>query len=421
MVSAKSQAQRRSSPGKSILRPSNMEKQEFKSKWDELARDLGAEIPPETLEREQARSVSTTDTVEPTTADMAPTASTVSRPLPKRSSADWDKLAGDLGLPPLEPAASLREAPSEERQPAAPPPEISRKPTAERPPREPRQHPQRREPREKQSESSGNRRQPSGRNRESARRSDETSRTERAAAAEHEVPTPPAEKREDPAKPAAVSLWHKIFGSPTEQSATLSDMPSTPSKPKERFETRDEPVEISVDEIRSLSGADVTAAPAVEELDHDEATKPSEDAEASASMDQRRGRVRRRRRGGRGRGSEQGEGRRREKREIETSRDTPESDDDFDDLRLDDSAADDLDSDTLADKLAADEYSDGEDVGATDADRSKAAQRAIPSWDEAIGFIVDSNMQSRSQRRPPSRSPSRGGSTRGRTRGRRKS
>jgi len=395
-----------------------MEKQEFKSKWDELARDLGAEIPPETLEREQARSVSTTGTVEPTTADRTPTAATVSRPAPKHSSADWDKLAGDLGLPPVEPAASLLEAPSEERQTVSPPPEISRKPTAERPPREPRQPPQRREPREKQSESSGNRRKPSSRNRGPAKRSDETSRTERAAAAEHEVPTPPAEKREDPAKPASVSLWHKIFGSPTGQSATLSDMPS---KPKEGFETRDEPVAISGDEIRSLSGADVTAAPGVEELDYDEVTKPAEDAEASAQTEQRPGRVRRRRRGGRGRGSEQGEGRRREKREIETSRDTPEADDDFDDLRLDDSAADDLDSDTLADKLAADEYSNGEDVGATDADRSKAAQRAIPSWDEAIGFIVDSNMQSRSQRRPPSRSPSRGGSSRGRPRGRRKS
>jgi hypothetical protein len=59
--------------------------------------------------------------------------------------------------------------------------------------------------------------------------------------------------------------------------------------------------------------------------------------------------------------------------------------------------------------------------------RSAALQRSIPSWDEAIGFIVDTNMQSRSQRRPPSRSGgggsrdngSRGGGGRGR--GRRKS
>jgi hypothetical protein len=42
-------------------------------------------------------------------------------------------------------------------------------------------------------------------------------------------------------------------------------------------------------------------------------------------------------------------------------------------------------------------------------------QRSIPSWDEAIGYIVDSNLQTRSQRRPSSQS----GSQRGRSRGRR--
>jgi len=56
--------------------------------------------------------------------------------------------------------------------------------------------------------------------------------------------------------------------------------------------------------------------------------------------------------------------------------------------------------------------------------RSAALQRSIPSWDEAIGFIVDTNMQSRSQRRPQSR-PGGGsrdnGSRGGRGRGRRKS
>jgi hypothetical protein len=54
--------------------------------------------------------------------------------------------------------------------------------------------------------------------------------------------------------------------------------------------------------------------------------------------------------------------------------------------------------------------------------RSAALQRSIPSWDEAIGFIVDTNMQSRSQRRPSSRPGSRdNGSRGGRGRGRRKS
>jgi hypothetical protein len=55
--------------------------------------------------------------------------------------------------------------------------------------------------------------------------------------------------------------------------------------------------------------------------------------------------------------------------------------------------------------------------------RSAALQRSIPSWDEAIGFIVDTNMQSRSQRRPQSRSAGGSrdnGSRGGRGRGRRK-
>jgi hypothetical protein len=66
---------------------------------------------------------------------------------------------------------------------------------------------------------------------------------------------------------------------------------------------------------------------------------------------------------------------------------------------------------------------DGDEVltgaGAT---RGKSTlQRAIPSWDDAIGFIVDSNMQSRSQRPRPPRSGSRENSGRGRGgRGRRR-
>jgi hypothetical protein len=69
---------------------------------------------------------------------------------------------------------------------------------------------------------------------------------------------------------------------------------------------------------------------------------------------------------------------------------------------------------------------DGDEGVATGAgiSRSAALQRSIPSWDEAIGFIVDTNMQSRSQRRPPTR-PGGGsrdnGSRGGRGRGRRKS
>jgi hypothetical protein len=74
-------------------------------------------------------------------------------------------------------------------------------------------------------------------------------------------------------------------------------------------------------------------------------------------------------------------------------------------------------SEGLGNEYDADENSDGDHVAATG---SKLAQRTIPSWEEAIGFIVDTNMQSRSQRRPTSRSQSRGPSSHGRSRGRRK-
>ena len=53
-----------------------------------------------------------------------------------------------------------------------------------------------------------------------------------------------------------------------------------------------------------------------------------------------------------------------------------------------------------------DDADDGDEAAVGDgATRSRSVlQRAIPSWDEAIGFIVDTNLQSRSQRRPPPRS-----------------
>jgi hypothetical protein len=81
--------------------------------------------------------------------------------------------------------------------------------------------------------------------------------------------------------------------------------------------------------------------------------------------------------------------------------------------------------DDAEDSLDNGEPDDGEGdevVSGAGASRSSSAlQRSIPSWDEAIGFIVDTNMQARAQRRPPSRSGGRDNSSRGRSRGRRKS
>jgi hypothetical protein len=76
--------------------------------------------------------------------------------------------------------------------------------------------------------------------------------------------------------------------------------------------------------------------------------------------------------------------------------------------------------DDLGGDLEGDDESDDVVTGA-DAPRGRSVlQRSIPSWDEAIGYIVDSNMQTRTQRRPPSRPGSRDQGGRGRSRGRRK-
>jgi hypothetical protein len=76
-------------------------------------------------------------------------------------------------------------------------------------------------------------------------------------------------------------------------------------------------------------------------------------------------------------------------------------------------------ADDVGADLSAEADIDGEESGAGSSRRA-ALQRAIPSWAEAIGFIVESNMSTRSQRRPSARSGGgREGSSRGRSRGRR--
>src|SRR4051794_40170786 len=89
-----------------------MEKQEYKSKWDELAREIGAEVPPEIEQREQAvQAAPASDS------SSAPREREQASPivLPKKPAPNWDALAGELGLPP----APLEEKPaspkSEER------------------------------------------------------------------------------------------------------------------------------------------------------------------------------------------------------------------------------------------------------------------------------------------------------------------
>src|SRR6476646_10306499 len=87
-----------------------MEKQEHKSKWDELAREIGAEVPPEIEQREEAVAQ------RPATPE---TSARESEPVhaapPKKAAVDWNALAGELGLPPAPPEEKPAEKKSEER------------------------------------------------------------------------------------------------------------------------------------------------------------------------------------------------------------------------------------------------------------------------------------------------------------------
>jgi hypothetical protein len=440
-----------------------MENQEIKSKWDDLAREIGAELSAEAQQRAETHAaVSEGDETGAAESLRAPRA-----PLPKKPAADWAGLAGELGLPPLEeeplavekPSAKptprdddreprsrqshMRETESREFQPREQVPREARP----RGPRRGRGGGQRRDRRDDQregGESGERRRERSGprRDREASRRQEnrpgpsderrEHGEPQREAArprdfgAEssdepfHEPPplaeaTSPTPEREPAAKSPAVSLWHKIFGAPVEPVVeTAETPPEDVSVLDETQDERESQSEFGGSEIRSLSGQDVTAAGFVEDRSDLSATEDQgEQAERS------RGRSRRRRRGGRGRKSSgrQREGRSAEPRIHEQGGDD-QVDADFDDL------GDDMDSQTDNDNLMESRPADGDtDLDDLDGEQApshtrsmSAAQRAIPTWDDAIGFIVESNMQSRSQRPRPSRSDSRGNS-RGRSRG----
>jgi hypothetical protein len=215
-------------------------------------------------------------------------------------------------------------------------------------------------------------------------------------------------------------LWHKIFGSPAEQTAKIVDEPvdevGSPS------DLRNEP---------RAAGSGFSDAhpddqmPMFDETDEADRSGESDNVtDEGARSDRPRGRSRRRGRG-RGRGRKPDERapesrstRPREDRSRPPERSQPDLEDEFSDEEL----LDDDESEVSLDGVG-DDGDDGEGVpSGAGLSKSAALQRSIPSWDEAIGFIVDTNMQSRSQRRPSSRPGSRdNGSRGGRGRGRRKS
>jgi hypothetical protein len=210
-----------------------------------------------------------------------------------------------------------------------------------------------------------------------------------------------------------VSLWHKIFGSPAEQTAKIVDEP--PVEEGSPADLRNEP--------RSAGSGFADAhvdEPLLDEEVH-ERDRLLEGGEAGEEEGEPRRRSRRRGRGrGRGRGDDRPAERRGSRGESQLRRDDsrPDLEDEFTDEEL-------MGDETVNDSMADDDDGDaGESeamVSGAGMSRSAALQRSIPSWDDAIGFIVDSNMSQRSQRRPTSRSGGRENGSRGRGRGRRKS
>jgi hypothetical protein len=415
-----------------------MEKQEYKSKWDELARELGAEISPEIEQREEAVSAAQESGVGISRA--ADESSETRLPLPKRTAVDWDNLAGELGLPPAPPDEKPIEPPKEQRPVAREEPrrdEARKQADRREPPRreaerreQPRGHRQDRPPRQERGgrrdrgERSDQRRDHRDKRRpprdfdaeSEADREVRPSPQEVIETHAGEQPAPAAPVHDEPQKPAAVSLWHKIFGSPAEQTAKLAEETDRPEV-VEPSDMRDEPRDAG----SGFADAHPDEAPLHEgddEFAGDGGT--SVIPEERETSERRGGRSRRRRGRGRGRRSElqEAEGRSAEARAPRRPRtaDVGESEDRIDDEDLDDAISADLggggDEDDIEESL------EGADGAGSSRGRS-VLQRAIPSWEEAIGFIVDSNLQSRSQRRPPSRpgGPDRG---RGRSRGRRK-
>ena len=280
----------------SILRQLSMEKQEFKSKWDELAREIGAEIPPETEQREQAVStISESPTPEPKRREPVEQA-----PAPhcRRSSRPTGIiLAGELGLPPVpydEPVVEERPPQAEQRPtfresltcPRQRRIAMSRRSNKSRPSRGGRSRAnvlivanavavvgsggirrakiasarrsvanraggggkKRREAETKagvRREERGRGREQTGRGRDEPRRRREPRESDDRPAMDvseeiqdvteidslHvELPVSPPSPPEPPTKSPAVSLWHKIFGSPAEQTAKMPE-PARASQP----------------------------------------------------------------------------------------------------------------------------------------------------------------------------------------------
>lgn len=487
-----------------------MENEEAKSKWDDLARELGADV---ASESSSPKAVST-ERDEPSAAQNAATVRDLREKAPpapaKRPTTDWNALNTELGLEP---------PPAPEPPKSEPPPRLAqtttrreetirrdeRSDSKERLPREQEGRARRDEEQstapdrrrsdrtrrpsssreEEQGDEQGRTRgegRPHERSRSSRPQRDashrDDARTRRASAETSEPATSrtrqeprrgrsrrhderdqgltapeqrpnhhveqraldeeaatrdeqPIMSEPEPPKPPSVSLWHKIFGLPAEQSAKLSgaaeqeaasrdETESTPSR-KETSWSDDTHREVFAADLASeADDLDRPAAHDEFEVANDRGFDAPEDRQVDDSDDQRKRRPRRRRRGGRKSGERHEESRedRKSPRRHDPARETadgPNTADDFDDefagspTRATDSARPDFDLD--------DDELDEDVHGTGSAPKKSLSHRGIPSWNEAIGAIVDLNLQSRSQRRHSAQSHGHTSAPRGRARG----
>lgn len=278
-----------------------------------------------------------------------------------------------------------------------------------------------------------------------------------------EVSPPPAPEPE-PAPPAApslgVSLWHKIFGTPDQQAERIAESTSAADvegqieidsersdwrrAPRREFDdttigaANEDVVDDSVDVRESWQAESVEFAADERGDMENRIDRPVDDEGGDRPRRRRRGRGRGRGRGRRSEGEQSGEDRDSAAADRTEPSDEPRE---FagqreprgrgrggrsgrsrrEDSRRREEPHDSLDDDGLEEIVLDDEQDNaelevvGEEAGGRE---SAAGHKSIPSWEEAIGMIVEINLSQRGDRRRSSPSQSRGaGQSRGRSRG----
>jgi hypothetical protein len=361
----------------------NMENQESRSKWDELARQLGADVP--AVDEPPPPPAKTASEGQP----AKPAAKPVPTP-PKRPPSDWEGLVSELGLAPPEPDRPAEPEPEPPRRRPEPAPVAAAKQPRPVPPSQPAEAPS--EPRRA------------------------TGETVQAAAPPREPVSPPPEVKEQPQSTGNISLWHRIFGSPEEQAKKIADVARaaedvpTEAPTGAHFEPR------SAEPIAAGREWEESPTPVSRDLLAEaETVEAGEDVSREEEERPRKRRPRRRRRG-RGRKGEDQAGPAAEAAEMATDLTVSAKREEEEEEEEETDELDRLEEEDAAETVPApdDQYLEEPTLAAkSPAGKPKSSShRSIPSWEETIGVLVDLNMQSRSQRKqsaPPSRGRSRGG------------